>query len=141
VGLIDICPAYYIENPSHRDVWFKLFITFDHKKQQTTAMIHNLLPAESETMLEYLKDVNIHPLTIHPMLLCVLVMQLLFDEIVNGTRVAFGDSIRLKHFGELHTEDRFKHMAQENFDIKKAAADALGNEQRNSVKFKAGSKT
>lgn len=93
-------------------------------------MIHNLLPAESEFMLKHLTNVNIYPLTIHPMLLFVLIMELLFDEVVVETRIAFGDSIRLKYFGELHTEGRFKHMAQENFDIKEAVATALGNEQK-----------
>ena len=121
--------ALYIETGSHRDNWFKIFVSFDCSNQSTIVMLHNLLVEELEFINKRLNDIALHPLTIHPLFTLALVLELLFKEAIEGVRVVFGESIRQQHKGDLHIDERFRHLKQINLDLEKEAAWALGNEQ------------
>ncbi|KAH7400318.1 hypothetical protein BKA64DRAFT_708005 [Cadophora sp. MPI-SDFR-AT-0126] len=125
----DSVASFYVETSSHRDFWFKVFVSFDEVRQMTTVIIHNLLATELDYIEEKFNEKGLHCLTIHPLFVFVLIMDLLFREIVYGTRVALGDAVRLKLRGALHTEERFKHLQQENFNVEEEVTKALGNEQ------------
>lgn len=57
-------------------------------------------------------------------------MAMLSKEVLDAALSTFSDSIRLQHQGALHTETRFEHLREENFDNEDAAAKALGTEQK-----------
>jgi hypothetical protein len=85
---------------------------------------------ELEFIHSRLSQVDLHTLTVHPMFILVLVMELLFNEAQGEARILFGDSIRLHHKANLHDNEAFKHLVEENLDIEDAATRAFGNEQR-----------
>jgi hypothetical protein len=121
--------ALYIETGSYRDNWFKVFVSFDCSNQSTTVMLHNLLAEELEFINQRLSDIALHPLTIHPLFILVLILELLFKEALEDVRAVFSNSIRQRDKGDLHTNERFRHLKQINLDLEKEAAWALGNEQ------------
>jgi hypothetical protein len=122
--------GFYIENFSHRNHWLKLFVTFNPQTQVTSAMLHNLIGPELDFIQGRLNDAALHALTVHPMFVVVLVMELLFNETLVEARAVFGNSIRLQHKANLHDNEAFKHLVDENLNIEDAASRAFGNEQR-----------
>jgi hypothetical protein len=79
-----------------------------------------------------LLDEALLPLTIHPLFILVLVLELLFDEALEKLSSAFSHSIRLSTTGGLKAgpdAELFKHLQQANMDIKNTAALALTDEQ------------
>jgi hypothetical protein len=122
--------GFYVETNSHRNHYCKLFVAFNSRDVIAIVMLHNLLGPELEFIHNRLNEAALHPLTIHPMFVMVLLMQLPFNEAQAEARVVFRNSVHLQHGGNLHTNDRFKHLVEQNVNIEQAAVEALGNEQR-----------
>jgi hypothetical protein len=93
-------------------------------------MLHNLLNTELEFVKNRVNDTALHAMSIHPMFVVVLIMELLFNEAQAEARTIFGDSIRLQHRANLHDNEAFKHLVEENLDVEEAATKAFGAEQR-----------
>jgi len=104
-------------------------VSFDSSNQSTIVMLHNLLAEELEFINQRLNDIALRPLTIHPLFILVLILELLFKEVLEGVRIVFSNSIHQQHRGELHCMKRLRHLKQINLDLEKEAAWALGNEQ------------
>lgn len=92
-------------------------------------MLHNLLAEELQFIHNKLNETTLQALTIHPMFVLVILMELLFNGIQEAAQVVFGDSIRLRLEANLFGNEVFKHLIEENLGIEEAAAKAFGNEQ------------
>jgi len=119
-----------MENFSHRSYWFKVFVAYNATNQTTTTFLHNLHLSEYEFIQARFDEVVLHPLSIHPMFVPVLVMELLFHEALAQVRFVFEDSVRLRHKAGLVKDETYKHLEQENLDIEEEATTALSHEQK-----------
>jgi hypothetical protein len=95
-------------------------------------MLHNLRAEQHEYIQRRLLEEALLPLTIHPLFITVLILELLFNEALEKLDSAFDNSIRLSTAGGLKAgpdAELFKHLQQANIDIKVTAALALTDEQ------------
>ena len=120
----------YIENFRHRECWIRLFISVDPAKQETMSVLHNLLAEERTYVLERLEDPVLHPLTLHPLFVPTLVIELLHSEILQLLDLLFISSVRLYIAADLHADDRYSHLRNRDLDVEQELERSLGYEQR-----------
>jgi hypothetical protein len=126
----------YIENLCHRDCWFRLFIVFDPTHCTSTAVLHNLLFEEREYINERLGDKTLQPLSLHPMFVPTLIIELLFREALQLLDSTFVDSVKLYIVADLIADDRYKNdqlRINQHLDAERRSEDSLKYEQQTLV--------
>ena len=124
-----------MENLSHRECWFRLFVSFDASKRTSTTLLHGLLPRERKVIESRLEDQDLHPFSLHPLFVPVLVTELMFLEAKEQLSKAFVTSIHVYVAADLHINLGYKHLKDKNLDIEKASEDCLRHEQNILILF------
>jgi hypothetical protein len=122
-------PAIYMENLSHREYWIRLFVVFDAETRTTTSLLLHLLPRERNVIEQKLSDNALYPLTLHPLFVPTLVIELLFQETTEYLNFAFSASIGMYIAAGLHDSAGYRHYQRKHLDMEKAADKSLGHEQ------------
>lgn len=123
----------YIENLCHRDCWFRLFVVFDPIRCTSASVLHNLIPKERAFIQERLEDPALKPLSLHPIFIPTLLIELLSREALQLLDSVHINSVRLYIAADLIADDRYKNeplwLSQE-LDAEQHAEKSLQYEQR-----------
>jgi hypothetical protein len=119
-----------MENLSHREYWIRLFVIFDAETRTSTSLLLHLLPPERDFIEQKLRDKTLYPLTLHPLFVPTLVIELLFQETTEYLDFAFGASIGMYIAAGLHDSAGYRYYKRTDLDMEKAAEKSLGHGQR-----------
>ena len=127
--------AMYIETFSHREYWVRLYVTFDPVKHVATSLLLNLLPQERNFIQSRLEDEALHPFTSHPLFVPVLALELLLQEASDRRAEAFSNSVEMYIVADLHDNQVYKRLKQNDLDIEAASEQSLRHEQNILILF------
>ncbi|KAI9737256.1 MAG: hypothetical protein M1818_005789 [Claussenomyces sp. TS43310] len=122
--------ALYFESYSYRVGWYKLSISYDPTTLITSAFLHNLFIGDIQAVTSKLLSKAVLPLTIHPMLLPVLVLELLFKQCIKDLHRLFFAAVKTQQTMGLNSYRMFAHFADDQADIEEAAERSFGDGQQ-----------
>lgn len=85
--------AFYLGLHDSRKSNIKVFVSYKQFDRVTTVFIHDCTGKEKQHLLDRLKDTGLYTLTVHPLLLITVVMELLHDEMWEDVELVYRDSL------------------------------------------------
>jgi hypothetical protein len=104
------CIAFYFGLHDSKACNIKVFVSHKQFERVTTVFIHDCSGKEKQYLLDRLEDAALHSLTVHPLLIITIVMELLHNNMWEDVELMYRQSLATIHEAQACTKDAGKNV-------------------------------